>query len=573
MMIGASRLSHIVTLFVINQGSSFVPESTLTCRIHTNLPKTLNLQLQPRFPTLKSVSKSNVASNRQGYKRRSIILKEATTTENHDSKDNIVGASVAVGAITATTGFLYGKFLNAGFQLFWKTLPNYLINTLGASRNFALYYITGICTFGAILIGILSTIFQNANFAVSDFVSAFSSTPAKKLPSTRIHLFPLLLMSLLTSSFGFSLGPEAPMVCAGGLIGASMGRYFSQKNNNCDETTSNNYQEILAYAGAAGALTAFMGIPLAGSIFALEMTRSNAALNKAGDQALSPTVIASLSALLLLCYGLNPGKVIGGNFDYGAVGILSGKVLMATATISGIAGAIVGTVFHKVVTKMKKLVWYTNYNFSFNKSSEEDSKTPKLWKKTILVKAIIGITVGLLSTYFPQTLFWGEGSLQSLVDGQKTPFEATHHGLSSIFTTNAIVDPSLPFTNTLAPLKVGLVKLLSIALACAGKFPGGIIFPLFAATAPLAHALSNFLITYTAFPMITPVAVMCLMAATQASATRTPMATALILTLTASPSTELSVFLPACLLSSYLGVFVSQRLSRNAYFVYNEKDD
>ena len=42
----------------------------------------------------------------------------------------------------------------------------------------------------------------------------------------RHHLLPLLLLSLVTSTFGFSVGPEAPMVCAGGLIGASLSRRF-----------------------------------------------------------------------------------------------------------------------------------------------------------------------------------------------------------------------------------------------------------------------------------------------------------------------------------------------------------
>lgn len=50
----------------------------------------------------------------------------------------------------------------------------------------------------------------------------------------------------------FNVNPVvAPMVCAGALIGSSYSRrrYGSSKRN----------QEILSYAGAAGALTAFMG--------------------------------------------------------------------------------------------------------------------------------------------------------------------------------------------------------------------------------------------------------------------------------------------------------------------------
>jgi hypothetical protein len=52
--------------------------------------------------------------------------------------------------------------------------------------------------------------------------------------------------------------------------------------------------------------------------------------------------------------------------------------------------------------------------------------------------------------------------------------------------------------------------------------------------------------------------------------TRTPLATVLMLTLTASAATELSVMLPACMISSYLGVFLSRQLSSKSYFGYKE---
>ena len=128
-----------------------------------------------------------------------------------------------------------------------------------------------------------------------------------------------------------------------------------------------------------------------------------------------------------------------------------------------------------------------------------------------------------------------------------------------------MINPSVPFESSAAALQVGTAKLVSIALACAGKFPGGIIFPLFFASAPFAHACSSFV-----GPNLMPLAVMCLMAATQASVTRTPLATVFILTLSGSRATELSAMLPACLVASYLGVFVSREISAKSYFSYNE---
>ena len=181
---------------------------------------------------------------------------------------------------------------------------------------------------------------------------------------------------------------------------------------------------------------------------------------------------------------------------------------------------------------MKDVMW----------SSKQTPSKEKKATREVLVKTSVGLAVGLLSVFYPQTMFWGEGSLQCMVDGQKTAFVATQHGLPVLLTSSAKVNPSLPFALSNAALQVGVAKLAAIALACAGKFPGGIIFPLLYAAAPLGHALGS----YFQSSSLTPVIVMCLMSSTQASVTRTPLATALILSLSASATTELSVMLPAC---------------------------
>ena len=69
------------------------------------------------------------------------------------------------------------------------------------------HFITGTITLGGIIMGVLSSKFSDT-FTVADFVHAFSSADVEALPSSRIHLVPLLLLSLVTSTFGFSVGPE-----------------------------------------------------------------------------------------------------------------------------------------------------------------------------------------------------------------------------------------------------------------------------------------------------------------------------------------------------------------------------
>jgi len=163
-------------------------------------------------------------------------------------------------------------------------------------------------------------------------------------------------------------------------------------------------------------------------------------------------------------------------------------------------------------------------------------------------------------------MFWGEGSLQCAIDGQKTPFTKTKHGLSRILTSGAIVDP---FQSAWAAAQVGCAKLIAIVLACAGKFPGGIIFPLFFAAAPIAHSVLMMLGSYLP-EAVSPVAIMALMASTQASVTRTPLATVFMLALSSSAGTELSKMLPSVILSSCIGVWVSRYISKESYFSYSK---
>uniref|UniRef100_A0A7S4JVC3 Chloride channel protein n=1 Tax=Odontella aurita TaxID=265563 RepID=A0A7S4JVC3_9STRA len=526
--------------------------------------------------------------------------------EIRDDESNILGAAVAVGAVTAAMGYAYGQILGFCVDGVWTKLPLFLSSRLLAANGIALnprYFITGTLALGGLLVGIVSSRLKSPAYTVADFVSAFAAVPAeaRELPRSRTALLPLLVLSLITSSFGFSVGPEAPMVCAGGLVGTSIARKLYRDDRADSDSVSKAredegdgapsgppgfeskgeaaFAEHLAYAGAAGALTAFMGIPVAGSIFALELTRSGAGLSSGARDALSPSIAASVAAIAVIRALLSPDAAVGGHFSYGtilgdAASIsISGRDMMIAAVGCGVGGALIGTVFHKGVALMKKALWPAPKEEAKAASAAAASGGTKkgggAWKRTVLTKTLVGLAVGLLSSSFPQTLFWGEGSLQCAVDGQATPFGSTKHGLPSLLTSLARVDPSLPFPDAASAASVGCAKLLSIALACAGKFPGGIIFPLFFAAAPFAHAASLAGL-WTTNSGVLPVAVMSLMASTQASVTRTPLATALILTLSASGGTPISVMLPACLVSSYLGVYVSQILSRQSYFSYTK---
>lgn len=348
---------------------------------------------------------------------------------------------------------------------------------------------------------------------------------------------------------------------AGGLAGVSLARKYLQVS---DRPPSPSVEETCAYAGAAGTITGFMNVPLAGPIFAMEMTSRRAGVGSRAAASWSAAVAASLAGMAVVRGLLAPGSIVGGHFTYGAkaaVGALTGREMVLAGLVSGVGGAVVGTCFHKMLTFLKSVIWRAN------SSAGEEKKYAKIVKMALVASAI-----GVISMHFPQTMFWGEGSLQCVVDGQCTPFSATPHGIPSILTKLARVDPNVPYSSGIAALQVGMAKFMAIVLAAAAKFPGGVIFPLLSDGASFAHALVSFLrpvLPSASSSLVAPLIVMSFMAATLTSITRTPLATVLILGLTASGMTPLSVLLPGVLLASYISVWVSDRLSSDSFFSYS----
>jgi H+/Cl- antiporter ClcA len=339
------------------------------------------------------------------------------------------------------------------------------------------------------------------------------------------------------------------------------------RSKDMSSSSSSSVEETLAYAGAAGTLTGFMNVPLAGPIFAMEMTSRRAGISPFAARSWSAAVAASLAGMAFVRGVLTPDLNVGGHFLYGAkaaVGAVTGRETILASLACGVGGAIVGTFFHKTLKFFKAVIWPP-------KSAAPSNNREKF--ETIGKKTLVALAVGMLSMFYPQTMFWGEGSLQCMIDGQCTPFSATPHGIPLMMTKLASVNPNQPFSSGLTALQVGMAKFMAIALASAGKFPGGVIFPLLSNGAMLSHAFISALrplIPSTTSSLVVPLMTMSFMAATLTSITRTPLATVLILALTASGMTPLSALLPGVLMASYVSVWVSERLSSASFFNYSK---
>ena len=78
------------------------------------------------------------------------------------------------------------------------------------------------------------------------------------------HVLPMLAASQFSILGGGSLGPEAPLVA----ICASFAGYISRKIFGMTQTNLIRKHTLM---GMASALAAFFGVPLGGSLFALEI--------------------------------------------------------------------------------------------------------------------------------------------------------------------------------------------------------------------------------------------------------------------------------------------------------------
>ena len=557
-------------------GYALVAPSSL--RHHWSSGTFINPAASPNFHLNNGIISYNGFDRRQSNKffqpthakRESVTLRSSSSSSNAESvtshQDTEAPASITmlIGIASALVGYFYCKCIKVGVNLLWKKFPSSKFsNAIPASRH-----ILCIMTLGGAIVATLGTLFFPTLFSAHDYVHILSkedddhteTNKMDKFPGVKCML-PLLGLAMITSISGFSLGPEAPMVGAGSLVGVNLGRKFIKSKKESGINTD-KLEETFAYAGAAGSITGALGFPLAGPIFALECTSRGVGLAGSAGKNWGTAILASFAGMAAIRGLLCPSAHVAGHFTYSAkaaVGVLhSGEMVLAGLGM-GVCGAVVGTCFHKAVTFLKNTIWSKN---------QSSSRAVMIGKKVLLA-----MLIGYISSLFPQTMFWGEPSMQCQVDGQCTPFSATPHGLPSAMMKAARIDPNEPFASGSAALQVGVAKFSAIALATAAKFPGGVIFPLLSNGASLGHALISALepiMPISSSSLLPPMMIMSFMGALLTSITRTPLASVLILALTASGMTPLSVLLPGALMASYVSIWVSELLSKDSFFSYSD---
>ncbi len=196
------------------------------------------------------------------------------------------------------------------------------------------------------------------------------------------HVMPMVCASQFGILAGGSLGPEAPLVAICAALGGFVSRGLFKRTNR-------NIVRKHTLMGMAGALAAFFGSPLGGSLFALEVN------SRFGVEYFEHMIEAIFCGeVTLVVFRWSAGLPIAPIWEMSKTkleGANAGDVLIGA--LIGLVGAGIAAVFAKFHWKL--MGWFKN------KGLLEDETAPQ--------RALVGASVVvLLGMLIPHTMFWGE---------------------------------------------------------------------------------------------------------------------------------------------------------------------
>jgi H+/Cl- antiporter ClcA len=396
-------------------------------------------------------------------------------------------------------------------------LPELIFQHYSISLEYAWLWIPCVILTGALLMG-LSAMYLGEPGDMAFTVACVNSTNAY-IPIG--HVWPMVVCSFFSITLGAaSLGPEAPLVA---ICGATAG-WISRS------IFGERYSHVVrkhTLMGMAGALSAFFGCPLGGSIFALEI---NSRFGVEYFEHLTESIFCG--ELTLIVYRALTGTPAQALWNFTSetterlqVADTKHIVIGGLLGLLGAAMAYLFALFHANVMNLFSAAGLLDYDNS-----------------RAVYRALAGsigiITLGLL---VPHTLFWSETELQ--VVGNRAPASE----LPYVWPTTGLI--GFQTDTAWKTALVGLVKLAAISFSLAGGFRGGFIFPLILAGGAVGRALSD------CFPNHVPVqiGILCVAAGCNSAITRTALATTLVLSFLSGEQ----MALPAILMASLTSLFAT----------------
>jgi len=402
------------------------------------------------------------------------------------SYNQLLLCASAIGIFGGLVATVYYFILEAMIHGTWHTLPAVIkpyFPTWFSPDNYVWIATTigGFCVGLALyFLGLPGEMAQ-----VVDKVHELGKIDIRKTPA-------MIIASLIAITSGGSAGPEAPLVQVNGSFGSWLGERLE---------LSKSSVRILTFCGMSAALGAFFGAPIGAAIFALEIP------HRRGLQyfeAIAPAIIAAI--LSFAVFRLNTGMTIGGLYHFEEVPPLSPQNLLE-GVILGVIGAGLAVMFILIFRGIGKLLH-------------------PLENHRVILASIGGLSIGLIAFIFPETLFFSEEQIHTVIENGAT-------------------------MSVGILLAIAVAKMFAISFTLHSGFLGGFIFPLFFIGANAGLAIS------IAFPEIHPtVGMVCLMAAVNVAVTKTPVSTSIILSVLSG-----TTMLPVIAITSFVSFVLTSQIT------------
>lgn len=398
----------------------------------------------------------------------------------------LILGSVVIGIVGGLVATIYYFVLEAMMHGVWHTIPE--LTQPYFPRWFPVEnYVLIATTIGGFCVGLVLYFMglPGEMAQVVDRIHSPGKIDIRKTPA-------MIIASLIAITAGGSAGPEAPLV----QVNGSFGSWLGEKLN----VTSDSLR-ILTFCGMSAALGAFFGAPIGAALFALEIPHRK---GLEYYEAIAPAIVSAIFSFAI--FRLNTGISIGGMYHFNVIPQLTSAELLQ-GIILGVVGALVATIFVIIFRLIGKL-------------------SEPLEDYRIILATCGGLSIGLIAFAFPQTLFFSEAQIETVIQ------------------TGATLSVAML-------IAIAVAKMFAISFTLHSGFLGGFIFPLFFIGANVGLAIS------LAVPEVHPtVAMVCLMAAVNVAVTKTPISTSIILSVLSG-----TAMLPVIAISSFVSFLLTTNLS------------
>jgi len=398
----------------------------------------------------------------------------------------LVLCAVAIGIFGGLVAAGYYFVLEALMHGAWHTLPDrivpYFPSWLPANS-----YVWIATTIGGLCVGLVLYFMglPGEMAQVVDSIHQSGRIDIRKTPA-------MVIASLVAITAGGSAGPEAPLV----QVNGSFGSWLGDKLNLCQTNV-----RVLTFCGMSAALGAFFGAPIGAALFALEIPHRK---GLEYYEAVAPAVISAM--LSFAVFRISTGITIGGFYHFESVPELTAMNLLQGLFL-GVIGAGVAVMFIYVFRLIGHVLEPLEHHL-------------------IALATLGGLCIGLIASVFPQTLFFSEDQIHTVIETGSTL------GITML-------------------LLIAVAKMFAISFTLHSGFLGGFIFPLFFIGANVGLAIAM------AIPQIHPtVGMVCLMAAVNVAVTKTPVSTSIILSVLSG-----TAMLPVIVISSFTSFVLTGQIA------------